>query len=103
MDSALFGFTQTVLQCRAGRHDFDLGANKDYTPESQNVNVRETSPLTPMRIRFQPRTAAFITLAAGPEAKSPEARSRRMKAKEPGKARRGTKRKKRAAKGRKHR
>ena len=78
-----FGFTQTVLQCRPGLHDFDLASPKDYTPLTQKVSVRDTSPGQPMRIRFTPLTAAFITLpaAAAPPPPAAQRRKAAMKAK----------------------
>jgi hypothetical protein len=45
MDNSVFGVTQSLQQCRAGLHDFDLASLKDYTPIQQTVNVRQTSQL----------------------------------------------------------
>jgi hypothetical protein len=82
MDALPLGFTQAVLNCRAGLHSFDLGSPRDYTPVTQSVRVAGTNALKPMRIRFHKREGAFIDMseiapaAADAVALSAAARSR---------------------------
>lgn len=60
---SLFGRTRKVLDCRAGKHTFDLNVPLNYTPLSQRVDVGGTSPLSPMLILFRPKAAAVATTA----------------------------------------
>jgi hypothetical protein len=93
MDGSVFGSTQTVLPCRAGQHTFDLGSPQDYSPLTQTVRVSSTAVTMPMRIRFQPLTAAFVNLgaasaaAAAPPASTARRARKKRTTRKPGRAR----------------
>lgn len=52
IDEARNGFTNELLRVDPGTHVFDLGPFRNYAPESQEVKVKDTTPLEPCEIVF---------------------------------------------------
>lgn len=52
IDGEKGGITNDVLRVEAGTHVFDLGNQKNYKPQSQEVEVEGTTVLKPMQIVF---------------------------------------------------
>lgn len=52
IDGEKSGITNEVLRVDAGTHVFDLGNQKNYQPQSQEVAVQRTTVLKPMEIVF---------------------------------------------------
>ena len=46
------GRTNSILRIDAGTHIFSLGPYANYTPESQQLAVEDTSALAPLEICF---------------------------------------------------
>ncbi|MGH8488709.1 MAG: hypothetical protein ACREXS_07590 [Gammaproteobacteria bacterium] len=52
IDGEKGGISNDVLRVEAGTHVFDLGNQKNYAPQSQEVEVEGTTVLKPMEIVF---------------------------------------------------
>jgi hypothetical protein len=52
IDGEKGGKTNEKLRVEAGTHEFDLGSQKNYEPELQEVVVEGTTVLQPMEIVF---------------------------------------------------
>jgi hypothetical protein len=52
IDGEKGGISNDVLRVEAGTHVFDLGNQKNYEPQSQEVEVDGTTVLKPMEIVF---------------------------------------------------
>lgn len=52
IDGEKGGITNDVLRVEAGTHVFDLGNQKNYEPQSREVEVEGTTVLKPMEIVF---------------------------------------------------
>lgn len=46
------GSTNEVLRVEAGTHVFELGSLANYRPASRKVEVKDTTALEPLEIRF---------------------------------------------------
>ncbi len=52
IDDEKCGYTNCILHVDAGTHTFTLGPYSNYTPESQEIIVEDTTMLEPLVIIF---------------------------------------------------
>lgn len=57
IDGEKCGYTNSVLCVDAGTHIFSLGPFTNYTPESQEITVANTTALEPLEIIFAKKDA----------------------------------------------
>jgi hypothetical protein len=50
IDDQVAGFTNRTLMVERGHHKFDLGDPADYSPEFVEIDVQQTTGLSPMII-----------------------------------------------------
>lgn len=56
IDGVKSGYTNKKLRVSRGTHRFDLGEPVNYQPQRRKPFVKETTPLTPMIIAFNPES-----------------------------------------------
>ena len=54
VDDIFSGRTEEIIELEAGAHIVALGPPYNFTPSSINIVLRDTSPLTPMEVAFDP-------------------------------------------------
>ena len=59
------GFTNTVIQLEAGTHEITLTPPPDFSPVTQTIVLKDTSPLAPMIVTFHRLPASAIPPAPG--------------------------------------
>lgn len=47
------GETNVVLELEGGEYEITLGPPQNFTPSQQQIDLCNTSPLTPMQIKFE--------------------------------------------------
>ena len=47
------GETNMLLELEGGIYEVKLGPPQDFTPAQQQINLRNTSPLTPKQVEFK--------------------------------------------------
>ena len=52
IDGQIAGKTNQTLMVEEGHHVFDLGDPRDYSPESQEIAVENTTSINPLRVIF---------------------------------------------------
>lgn len=57
IDGEKSGHTNSVLRIDAGTHIFTLGPYSNYTPESQQIKVENTTVFEPLEIIFSKKDA----------------------------------------------
>lgn len=65
VDGALQGWTNTVLQLEAGEYDVTLEPPHNFSPVSQHILLRNTSPLDPYCIQFHKLPPSAIPSSPG--------------------------------------
>jgi hypothetical protein len=55
IDWQVAGKTNRLLMVEKGHHRFDLGRPGDYTPDSYDLTVENTTELTPLILEFSPK------------------------------------------------
>jgi len=53
ISGALMGTTNTKLELESGRYEVTLGPPKNFTPEKHDIDLQNTSSLTPMIVEFE--------------------------------------------------
>ena len=53
VDDEFNGRTDEVIEIEAGRHIVSLGPPYNFTPESQTIILRDTSPIEPREVSFE--------------------------------------------------
>jgi hypothetical protein len=54
IDDIFSGRTEEIIELEAGAHIVALGPPFNFTPSSIKIVLRDTSPLTPMEVTFDP-------------------------------------------------
>lgn len=52
IDDVRAGFTNTIMVVETGHHVIDLGKPKNYVPEHEEREVRDTSVIAPLSLEF---------------------------------------------------
>lgn len=52
VDDVFSGRTEDVIELEAGTHIVSLGPPNNFTPASQKIILKDTSPLTPLEVSF---------------------------------------------------
>jgi hypothetical protein len=55
IDDEFNGRTNVLLQLPAGAHTVSLGPPYTFTPDSQEIVLKGTSPLAPLEVKFNAR------------------------------------------------
>jgi len=55
IDNSIVGSTKEMFMIDSGRYSFHLGSPHNYEPDFVSVDVKDTAPLEPLLITFNPR------------------------------------------------
>ncbi|MDD5475804.1 MAG: PEGA domain-containing protein [Syntrophales bacterium] len=53
INSQFMGHTNTKLELEGGRYEVTLGPPKNFTPESIEIDLKNTASLMPMTVEFE--------------------------------------------------
>lgn len=53
INGEFMGITNRKLELESGRYEVTLGPPKNFTPEKQDLDLRNTSSLMPMTVQFE--------------------------------------------------